>query len=130
MSNKAVEVDIFFKNHFLKILNGKLNQYNMNDISIWTLRWDEDKQEVKCNYSLHPDSLIDSDSLEVKRIQSKKRATPKERNWMCKHHEKLNFIIVNADTKKEFEALKTFCHENKIPMKRYAQPKSYNINWW
>ena len=130
MSNVAVEVDIFFKNHFLKILNGTLNQYNLNDISIWSLSWFEDKQEVKIDYSLHQDSLTGLDALECMRIENKNRPTPKEKDWMSKHHAKGHFILISVDSKKELEALKTFCHECKIVLKRYNRPKSYNINWW
>ena len=130
LSNISNEVDIFFKKHFQKILNGKINQYNLNDISIWSLRWNEDKQEVKINYSLHQDSFTGADSLECMRIENKKRPTPKEKDWMYKHHSKGHFIIISVDSKKEFEALKTFCHENKIPLTRHNRPKTYNINWW
>ena len=130
LSNISNAVDIFFKKHFQTILNGKINQYNLNDISIWSLRWDEDKQEVKTFYSLHPDSMTDSDSLECMRIENKKRATPKEQKWMSNHHAKGHFILISTNSKKEYNALKDFCHECKIPLTRYNRAKSYNINWW
>ena len=130
MSNVMVHVDRFFKEYLLKMLTGKIEQFNLNDLTIWSLSWIEDEETVYYTFCLHPDSLTTPEMLEAGRIIIKKRPNNKEKEWMRAHNKKGYFFIINSGSKKEKEALEQFCHENKIPLTREDRPKNYNLTWW